>query len=447
MKPFKPIAIFLLAGLAALSFVAADLSASEAAGDEKNDNLLVVRAGKIYTGDGRVLEKGVLVIRNGKIVQVGSGAIDVPESASSISSEKGIVTPGLIDASSLAGLINKYSWTEHSSEVVPHLRVLDAVDLRSRDFVHLARQGVTTVFVTPGSGSVIGCRGCVLKTAGPLEDRVVVEKGAVKATMGRDSFVRGAYNRRPYGRSLTFMTRRPTTRMGVTAVFQDAFWAAKAHLAEHAEKGSKTGPADPATEVLSGVLAGKIPFRVQARKDNDILSAIRLCNEFGIDFVLEEAIEAHRCLPELKARNVPIVFGPVYAYPVGYRARTGEADRSCLNTVGLLQEAGLRVALTANDQTGEGSLPHQATFAMRGGLSRAGAIDATTAAPAEILGLQDRIGKLDTGFDADLVVWNGEPFAPTSHPIIVVVGGKPVYVYGVTQTEMSELGKDEPGEK
>jgi len=431
MRPFKPILYFFIAGLTLL--VAADrLNAAD-----NDDGLLVVRAAKIYTGDGTVLDKGVLVIKDGKIIQAGSGAIDAPESARSISSKAGIVTPGLIDASSLAGLIDKNSWTEHSSEIVPHLSVLDAVDLRSRDFERLLRQGVTTVFVTPGSGSVIGCRGCVLKTAGPIDERVVVEKGAVKATLGRDGYSRGAYNRRPYGSEVSFMTRRPTTRMGVTAVFQDALYSASA-----GEKAS-----DPASAILADVLAGKIPFRVQARKDNDIISAIRLCNEFGIDFVLEEAIEAHRCIPELKARGVPVVFGPVYAYPVGYRARTGEADRSCLNTVGLLQEAGLRVALTASDQSGEGALPHQATFAMRGGLSRAGAIDATTAAPAEILGLGDRIGKLEAGFDADLVVWNGEPFAPTSHPIIVVVGGRPVYVYGVTQTEMNDLGKEEPGEK
>ncbi len=441
MRPFKPMLFILITSLFAL------IAAGPLHGEDKDDNLLVVRAAKIYRGDGTVLDNGVLVIKDGKIIQTGSGAIDVPESAWSISSEAGIVTPGLIDASSLAGLINKNSWTEHSSEIVPHLSVLDAVDLGSRDFERLVRQGVTTVFVTPGSGSVIGCRGCVLKTAGPLDKRVVVEKGAVKATMGRDSYSRGAYNRRPYGREVSFMTRRPTTRMGVTAVFQDALYAAAAFAAERSKKGPKATAPDQATAVLADVLDGKIPFRVQARKDNDIVSAIRLCNEFGLDFVLEEAIEAHRCLPELKARGVPIVFGPVYAYPVGYRSRTREADRSCLNTVGLLQEAGLRVALTASDQSGEGALPHQATFAMRGGLSRAGAIDATTAAPAEILGLEERIGKLEAGFDADLVVWNGEPFAPTSHPIIVVVDGKPVYVYGVTQNEMNELGAEEPGEK
>ena len=156
MRPFKPMLLILIASLVSL------IAAGQLNGGDKDDNLLVVRAAKIYTGDGTVLDNGVLVIKDGKIIQTGSGAIDVPESAWSISSEAGIVTPGLIDASSLAGLIDKNSWTEHSSEIVPHLNVLDAVDLRSRDFERLVRQGVTTVFVTPGSGSVIGCRGCVL---------------------------------------------------------------------------------------------------------------------------------------------------------------------------------------------------------------------------------------------------------------------------------------------
>ena len=118
-------------------------------------------------------------------------------------------------------------------------------------------------------------------------------------------------------------------------------------------------------ETLAAVLDGKIPFRIQARKAHDIWSAIRFCNEFGIDFTLEEGTEAYRCLPELQERKVPVIFGPVFVYPTGYRAQTGEANRPCLNTAGLLHQAGLPVALTAGDLTGEGSLPHQVTYAIR----------------------------------------------------------------------------------
>jgi imidazolonepropionase-like amidohydrolase len=285
---------------------------------------------------------------------------------------------------------------------------------------------------------VVGNRGCVVKTAGPIGERIVVAAGSVKATMGRDSFRRGAYNRGPYGRT-TFTSRRPTTRMGVTAVFQDAFMAAAGYRT--AREGSGEKPAfDPALETLAGVLDGKIPLRVQARKEHDIWSAIRLCGEFGVDFVLEQGIEAYRCVPELKKLGTKVVFGPVFVYPTGYLTRTGEADRPCLNTAGILKEAGLEVALTASDLTGEGSLPHQASFAMKAGLSREDALEAVTAAPARILGVEKRMGMLKAGLDADLVVWSGEPFDPTTRPIAVLVGGKPVYVLGFSESETKDLG-------
>jgi len=402
-----------------------------------DDTRMVVKAAKIYVGDGTVLENAAILIEDGRIVQVG-GAIDVDDDTPSIDSESGVITAGLIDAASTAGVVSKGTWTEHSSEIVPHMRTLDAVDLRHRDFERLAREGVTAVYVTPGSGSVVGNRGCILKTAGPLDERVVVAEDSVKASLGRDSYRRGMRNRSPYGRT-TFMTRRPTTRMGVTAVFQDAFLAAAKYRDARAGSGNKP-PFDPALETLAGVLDGTIPFRVQARNDRDIWSAIRLCGEFGVDFVLEEAIEAYRCIPELKAHGAKVIYGPVFIYPAGYRAGTGEANRPCLNTAGILREAGLDVALTASDLTGESSLPHQAGFAMRAGLSFEDALAAVTAAPAKILGVDGRMGMIKAGLDADLVLWSGEPFAPTTRPITVLVDGKPVYVLGLSDSELKSLG-------
>jgi len=412
-------------------------ASAEAREASDSSGLLVVKAPKLYIGDGRVIENGAVVIKDGKIIQVGPLS-EAPQGAAEIKCPSGVVTPGLIDASSTAGLIDKYSWTEHSSEVVSHLNVLDAVDMRSRDFERLARQGVTTVYVTPGSGSVVGCRGCVLKTAGPAGERIVVSRGSVKATMGRDSYRRGGWNRGPRGR-VDFWTRRPTTRMGVTWIFREACFEARKYRDARTKPGAATVPHDAALESLAAVLDGQVRLRVQARKEHDIWSAIRLCKEFGVDLVLEEGTEAYSCVPELKEYGVPVVYGPVFAYPTGFRAGSGEANEPCLNTAGILHEAGLLFALTASDLSGEGALPHQAGFAVRAGLPRAAALRAVTAAPAEILGLSDRIGLLEPGYDADLVLWSGEPFLPTTRPIAVVVGGEPVHVAGITGAELRVL--------
>ncbi len=420
-------------------------AAPEDAGSPENvreapeNGCLVVRAAWIYVGDGTVIENGMILIRDGKIVEVGA-SIEAPEDASEISSGTGVVTPGLIDAASTAGVINGNSWTEHSSEVVPHLSVLDAVDLRSRDFERLVREGVTAVYVTPGSGSVIGCRGAVVKTAGPIDKRVLIEKGSVKAAMGRDPLRRGAYNQRPYWEA-TFMTRRPTTRMGVVWVFRDAFYSAKRYAKD--KNAARSSFEEPALKTLVDVLEGRVRMRIQTRQDNDIWSAIRLSEEFGIDIVLEECTEAYRCLPELKKKKIPIIFGPIFSFPSGYRGRTGEANRPCLNTAGLIREAGLPMALTAGDLTGEGSLPHQAGYAIRAGLSFDAALESVTAAPAKLLGVEKRVGLLRSGLDADLVLWNGKPFDPASRPITVVIDGKPVHVLGLAGADLEELNEQD----
>ena len=413
---------------AVLLFASGPIAASE-----DKDDLIVVKAPLIHKGDGQVVKDGIIVIKDGKIRAIGNG-LPIQVGAREIKSE-GVVTPGLIDAASTAGVINTYSWTEHSSEVVPQMRTLDAVDRRSRVFERLVRKGVTTVYVTPGSGSVIGSRGTVLKTAGPVSGRILVTEGSVKATLGRDTQMRGSYNRRPSG-EVTFLTRRPTTRMGSTWVFRDAFYSALRYQEARGKGGGQASPHDPAMETLVAVITGKVPFRIQARQYNDIWAAIRLCNEFGIDFVLEEATEAYRCIPELKERNVPVVYGPIFTHARGFRSSSGEARRPCINTAGLLRKAGVTVALTAGDQAGEGALPHQAGYAIRGGLPFDDALKAVTSVPAGILGLEKRLGLLKPGMDADLVIWSGTPFAATTQAVTVLINGEVVHLLGFHASEL-----------
>ncbi len=377
--------------------------------------------GTIYVSDGAggtKAEYGVVIIEDGKITQVGSvDTVTVPSGATIVSPEGVHITAGLIDANSTAGVVNPATWAEHGSEIVPHLRVLDAVSLTDKTFARLARRGVTTVYVSPGPGSVVGSQGAVVKTAGPLAQRVLRKGGAVKATLGSEAWRRGVGNTRPRG-SARFNARRPTTLMGAVFVFREAF--------SRAGRRQEQGPAGP---VLREVLAGKRSLRIQARRRGEIETALRLTQEIGVPFVLEEGIEAYHLLDELAAAKTSVVFGPIAERGRGYRGRTGEADDPCLSTPALLAQRGIPFCLSANDRVGEDGTWAQGMLAVRYGLSMRQAVHALTTAPADLLGgdVAARIGSLGVGRDADVVIWSGEPFEATTRPTTVFVGGEIVH--------------------
>jgi imidazolonepropionase-like amidohydrolase len=331
------------------------------------------------------------------------------------------------------GLDPGASWGEQAMEIEPHLSVIDTVNLLSNDFERLLRGGVTTVWVSPDSANVVCMRGAIVKTGGPLDKRVVRDADAVKAVMGRDAIMRGGFNRPPSGDNVTIYTRRPTTRMGVDWVFRKAFYDAM-RASEGLPIHGADMPPPEAVPVLMDVITGRVPLRMQARQQNDIMSAIRLADEFGLGrgdspwpFILEEGTEAYQCIPALKAHNIPVVYGPIFMTPRGFRARTGETDGARLNAAKQLLDAGLTVALTANDMRDEEGLVRQAMMAVRYGLTPEQALRAVTETPAKLLGLGDSIGTLAKGGDADLVVWNADPFSGAGRAELVMIGGQVVY--------------------
>lgn len=469
-----------------LPAAAAWLSAATLSAD-----VVVLKAMRVHTVSGEVLSAATIVVRDGKIEAVGND-LAVPEGARVIEKPGGVITPGLVEAScaldfqvpqspprfgrrSVRAALDAFlraaqehkrargydgvihavgdgdpldhpgadaadgemgavgpsanlSWAEHSSEVIPHLFVIDSVNLLSNDFERLLKEGVTTVFVSPDSASVIGTRGAILKTGGPLGSRIVRRAAAVKATMGGDPSRRGRRNRLPpfRGPQPTFHTRRPTTRMGVDFVFRKAFYDARRDGKGLPLHGADTPPA-AALPILRQVLAGEVPLRIQARKQHDIFSALRLAKEFDLRFTLEEGIEAYQCLPQLRAADVPVIFGPIYVTPRGYRRRSGEGDDPRLNTPKQLLDAGVRFALTAHELRGEEGLVRQGMFAVRYGLSEDEALKAITASAAELIGVADQVGALEPGKAADLVIWSAEPFDPTSRVRLVMIDGQVVY--------------------
>lgn len=328
------------------------------------------------------------------------------------------------------GMSARATWAEHASEVVPHTYVIDSVNLLSNDFRRLLRSGVTTVYVSPDPASVIGARGAIVKTGGDLGKRVVRRSDAVKAAMGGDPSRRGRPNALPgRGRGaneIDVFVRRPTTRMGVEWVFRKAFYDAQRY-----EMGLEISGADAppvaAIPTLVSILKGETGLRIQARMQHDILTALRLAQEFKIRILIDEGTEAYRCLPELKATDTPVVYGPIFFTPSGFRAVQREVDEARLSTAAQLHAAGIRFCLTAQELRDEESLVRQAMMAAREGLPREAALAAVTSSPAALLGLGDRVGVLKPGAAGDLVIWSGDPLDAATRVKTVVIDGRVEY--------------------
>ena len=387
-----------------------------------DDETWVIKAGSVHTGDGTVYQPGAVVISGGKIVAAAK-APDVPDGARVIDVSDGAVTPGLIDAACQRGTHQSTGFAEQSSEVIPHLSVADAVDYFSSDFEELAAGGVTTVYVTPEASSVVGSHGIVVKTAGPWQDRQVEAPPSIKVNIGLESWRRGSRNRPPFG-EVTFLARRPTTRMGSVFVLRHAFYEAIEH---HQNAGTESAVSNAAMDALASVLSGDTRLRFQARLDHDIETAARLADEFGLTYTLEYATECYRHLDLLAAKKTPVIFGPIYEFPRGLTARSGEGGEPCLTTLVKLRDRKIPFALTAADLSGEGSLARQAGWAVRYGLTREEALASVTSSPASLLGISDRVGALAAGKEADLVVWSGLPLESGSAVRLVLVNGQVIF--------------------
>lgn len=368
----------------------------------------VALRGRVFLGE-QVVEDGVVVLSDGSVSAVGTwGAVVVPDGARLVAPDGAWVTPGLIDAAASVDLVAVDGGAEQAAEVVPHLRVLDRADLSHPAWGRLARRGVTTVFLTDSPESVVGARGAVVRTAGPREARVVDAAGAVKVTLGPETWRRGGRNRGTWG-GIDHFVRRPTTRMGSAWVLREAFSLAARRRLE-----------GPAGDVLRRVIAGEVPLRMQARTRGDLEASLRVAAEFQVQrpVLIEEATEARHLLGLLKRTRATVLFGPIFDRPRGWRAGTGEAEDPALGTPGLLLEAGVPFCLTAADRTGEDDLVGQLALAVRYGLAPETALAAVTTWPARVLNLDAAT------IAGDLVLWDGPPWEPTSNAVAVWIGGR-----------------------
>ena len=369
-----------------------------------------IHAKVVYPVSGKPIEDGVVRVDGTKIAAVGKGGGGDLECAA--------VTPGFVDLAVQIDTGN--ASVEQTSESVARLSVAGGLDLFSNEWRRVLESGVTTALALPADFDVIGGLGVVLKTGGPTTLAARLVKG--------DAVLRGAIGSQPssgnnaprFVEPQNFYYRRPTTRMAVEWVFRKAFY-------DTLQGEGADDPDEAANQaVLRRVLAGELPLSIQAKATQDVRTAIYLKEEFKIPYViLDYAVEAWREPELLKRSGVAVVLPP---FPPDGRHDDGFVNDSYflpLDAAAQLHEQGVPFALSAHGQRGAGaSLADQAGLAQRGGLPFEAALAAVTLDPARMVGVQERVGSIEVGKDADLLLWSGTPFEPTAHVIGVLLDGK-----------------------
>lgn len=377
---------------------------------------VAVRGETVYTMAGEPIKDGVVIITNGKIESVGPASqIKIPANYRLIRAR--VVTPGLIDARStvgFSGYLNQptdQSQLELSSAIQPELRAVDAYDARERLVEWLRRFGVTTIQTGHAPGALISGQTMIVKTVGNNVDQaVLVPTAMIAASLGDAGLATGG--------------KPPGTRAKEMAMLRAEFLKAREYINKQATAKEDQKPArDLRMEALSRVIRGEIPLLITANRAQDIITAIRLAKEFNIKIVLDGAAEAYLVLDQIKASGFPVIVHPTMA-----RA-AGENENLSMETAAALRRAGIPFAL----QSGfESYVPKtrvvlfEAAVAAANGLSFTDALAAITIDAARILGVGNRVGSLEAGKDADLALFDGDPFEYTTHVTGVIVNGQVV---------------------
>lgn len=381
---------------------------------------------RILPGGQPQIADGVLVVQNGKIAAIGAADTPIPDGAKVVDCTGKTITPGLIDASfrTAASLADT---NEQSSEVTPQLRVLDTLDPEDRALLRAQQAGVTAVHVMPGTRSVIGGLGCVIKTGAPgtavSEPRALLlkEDASLRITLGSEPSMGNRAIRGGEVDSIYY--RRPTTRMGVVWEVRKSFFEAKEAM--QTVPGQAPTPPAAGIAVLQKVLRGQLTAITTARSEQDLRTALRIADEFGYKTVIDEAQDAHLVLDELVAAKTTVLLGAPSAPGVaGTGGQDGAEPRFA--TIAKLAARGIPFVITTGTNLAAQDLVREAMFATRHGLSPMQALDAVTIEPAKLLGIAERTGSLQKGKDADFVVWSTDPLDPAAVAESVHIDGLPV---------------------
>ena len=381
--------------------------------------MLLIQNAHIKTMAGADIPNGCLLVEDGKIAAV-APEIDAPVGAKVIDAQGRLLTPGCVEAHCHIGLDNQamrwegMDYNEIVDPLTPQLRAIDSINPQDEAFGLALRGGVTTACTGPGSANVVGGTFAILKLAGKRVDKMVLRSpAAMKCAFGENP-------------KRCYASKCDSSRMTTAAILREALMKARLYLQKKEAAGDDVfrQPAfDMKLEALIPVLRGQIPLKAHAHRADDIFTAIRIADEFGVRLTLEHTTEGHLIADELAKTGLCMAVGPSLNF-----ATKVEVRNKSWKTPGILSRAGCHVSIITDCTViPQQYLPLCAGMAVKAGMDPFDALRAITIHPAEHIGIADRVGSLEAGKDADLVITDGSPFEVSTTVRRVLIGGKTVH--------------------
>ena len=377
---------------------------------QNSNNSYIIDAESIHIGTGKLLSNGRILVNKGIIQAVGTQyEIDAPGGA--VRLEAQVVTPGFIDAHTVVGLAgylndpgSDQDQLDRSNAIQPELRALDAYNPEEPLVAHLRNHGITTIQTGHAPGAIVSGQSLIIKTNAQRAEQALVHESMLTFSLG--GVISGAFS-------------KPGTRAKAMAMIRQELHKAEEYA--HKRAAGTLSSTDLGMEALADLLDGQTQALVSVHKAQDILTALRLQKEFNFPMVLDGVAEIYLVLDQVKESGVPVVI-----HPTMLRA-TGEAVNVSMETAALLAREGIPFAFQSGH---ENYVPKtrvilfEAGVAVNNGLSSRLAVQHLSLYAAQLLGIDQRVGSLEVGKDADLVLFNGDPFEYTTTVDLVMIDGQ-----------------------
>ncbi len=384
--------------------------------------MLLIKNGKIYTMADHIMEGADILVKDGKIQKIEKD-IQADGDAQIIDAGGKYVFPGFIDAHTHMGMwedgmgFEGSDGNEETDPITPHMRAIDGINPMDRNFSEALQGGITCVGTGPGSANVMGGQYIAMKTYGDrIDEMVIKDPVGFKIAFGENP-------KSVYGKD----DRSPQTRMAIAALLRETLRKADDYMEdmkEYMEDDEAEKPEfDIKLESMMPLMEKKVPLKAHAHRADDIFTAIRIAKEFGLKLTLDHCTEGHLIANHLSKEGYPALVGP----SLGERSKI-ELKNLDFKTAGVLSQAGIKVSIiTDHPVVPIQYLPLCTALAVKAGMDKYKALKAITINPAEVLGVSDRVGSLEEGKDADIVIWDGFPLEIQSRAVCTIVDGKIVY--------------------
>ncbi|MGI6085166.1 MAG: amidohydrolase [Acetivibrionales bacterium] len=384
--------------------------------------MLLIKNGKILTMAGSSYEKGNILVKDDKIVDIGDKISISEKDACQVIDASGCwVLPGLIESHCHVGIIEERKGfegddcNEKNEPITPYLRALDAINPMDSAFHNALSAGITGLMVGPGSSNIVGGQFAFIKAYGRSIDKMVVlEPAAMKISFGENP--KSNYDK---------IGKMPTTRMAISAMLREELFDAKKYYTKkrNAKKNGDSFDEYFELECWIPVLEKKIPLKAHAHRADDILTAIRIAKEYDLDLTLDHCTEGHLIAEEIRESGFPVIIGP--SLSTRNKIETRNVD---FKTPGILSKEGVKVAImTDHPVTRIQDLVFCAAYAAREGLGKEEGLKAITINAAEVCNVAHRVGSLETGKDADIAIFDGHPMDIFAKTLYTIINGEIVY--------------------